>query len=184
MGRTLSSSHRKKISEAKKGKKHSIETRKKISEALKGKPKSSGRKHSIETRKKMSDSRRGKKHSIESRKKMSDSKKGKPQSSSHRKKVSQALTGRTISVSHRKAMSQSWMNAPNRYGENHHKAILTEKDVLHIHFLYTDELKRRYRDGKKRVPNGFAQELAYHYGVRPDWISAIGHHRGWKHLDN
>ena len=55
----------KKISAARKGKKHSEETRKKISEANKGK------KLPEETRRKMSEAHKGKKHSEEARKKMS-----------------------------------------------------------------------------------------------------------------
>ena len=82
LGKHLSEEHKKKLSEANKGKyagennpmygkTHTEETRKKLSEALKGKSKSE------ETRKKMSDAKKGKYASEETRKKLSEAHKGK-----------------------------------------------------------------------------------------------------------
>ena len=100
-GYTHSEETRKKISDAKKGKKQSEEAKKKRSEALKGKHLSEeakkklseaqkgeknnmyGKHHSEETKKKMSDARKGKKsnmygknHTDEAKKKISEAKKG------------------------------------------------------------------------------------------------------------
>ena len=75
-GGNFTEEHRRKISEARKGKKrkpHSEETRRKISEARKGKK---GKPHSEEHRRKMSEAKKGKK--------------GKPQSEEHRQKISEA----------------------------------------------------------------------------------------------
>ena len=74
----------KKISAARKGKKHSEETRKKISEANKGK------KLPEETRRKMSEANKGKKLPEETRRKMSEAHKGKKHSEEARKKMSHA----------------------------------------------------------------------------------------------
>ena len=68
-----SDEHRRKLSEAKKGKKReafSEETRRKMSESQKGIT------HSEETRRKMSEAMKGKTHSEETRRKMSESQKG------------------------------------------------------------------------------------------------------------
>jgi len=61
--KTLSAEHKKKLSDAFRGRKHSDETRQKISDANRG------RKHSDETKRKISESKRGMKQSEETKKK-------------------------------------------------------------------------------------------------------------------
>lgn len=81
----MSEEHKKKMSEANKGKKRAAETKKKMSEAQKGKPKSD------ETKKKLSEANKGKKRgpmSEETKKKISESKKGKPKSEEQKRKIS------------------------------------------------------------------------------------------------
>ena len=77
-----------------KGKHHSEEHKKKMSEAKKGKYAGEnnpmyGKKHSDETRRKMSDAKKD--MSEETRKKISVGHKGKPKSEEHKKKLSKAL---------------------------------------------------------------------------------------------
>ena len=93
IGRIFSEEIRKKLSEAKFGKKHSEETRRKISKALFGK------KPSDETRKKLSKANLGKKFSEEHKKKISEALLGKTHSCSEeaRKKLSEANLGKTQS---------------------------------------------------------------------------------------
>ena len=107
--RRFSKEHRRKIGLALKGIKRgpfSLEWRKKLSEAGKG------RVHSIEARKKMSISQMGKKNhnygksaSEETRRKMSISQKGRKHSEETRMNISKALTGRIFSEEHKKNMS-------------------------------------------------------------------------------
>ena len=98
-GKPISTEHRKKISDARKGKPgttHSAETKQRISDAKKGNP--SGRKgktNSIEHRKKISDSNKGKTHSAETKQKISDSNKGKTHSAETKQKMSDAKKGKT-----------------------------------------------------------------------------------------
>ena len=74
-GKKLSTETRRKLSEAKKGKKLSTEHRQKISKSLKGENNYFyGKKHSAETRQKISKSLKGKKHSAETRQKISEAK--------------------------------------------------------------------------------------------------------------
>lgn len=124
--------------------------------------------------------RRGKAktHSIATRKKISQAQMGKTHSIASRKKMSEAHTKDNLSIETLKKMSQA------SRGENHSQAILTEKDVLDIRFLYKDELERRDREGKTQVAKGFALELSEYYGVRVSHISSIGRHKIWKHLEN
>jgi len=91
--------------------------------------------------------------------------------------MSEAHTKDNLSIETLKKMSQATR------GENHGGAILTEKDVLDIRFLYKDELERRHREGKTEVAKGFALELSEYYGVHVSHISTIGRHRAWKYLD-
>ena len=121
--------------------------------------------------------RRGTTLSASHRKKMSDSLKGRTYSASYRKKMSDALMGRIHSIKTRKRMFEA------QHGEKHAQAILTEKDVLDIQWLYKDELERRYHEGRIRVSRGFAQELSEHYDVSRGHISTVGHHGAWKYLD-
>ena len=86
-GKTPSREYRHKMSEAIKGKTHSLESRKKMSEARKGS------KHSPETCRKISASKTGKPRSPETRLKIAKSKKGVAVSESTRRKISQANKG-------------------------------------------------------------------------------------------
>ena len=113
--KNMSEEHRRKLSEAKKGKKFSEETRRKISEANKR------RTLSEETRRKISESMKGenhpfygKQHTYETKKKMSEAHKGennqnfgKHISDDMRRKISEALKGRTFSEEHRRKLSEA-----------------------------------------------------------------------------
>ena len=86
---SFSEEHKRKISEDRKGKKHSEESKKKISEA-----------------------RKGKKHSEESKRRMSESAKGKKISKEQRRKISEILTGKTIEKRRR---YKNMKLTPNQY---------------------------------------------------------------------
>ena len=86
-GKYKSAEHRKKMSEALKGRQFSAETCKKMSEARKGKHRSD------EIRKKISESAKGKHLSAEHRKKLSESHKGKQRSAETCKKIAEARKG-------------------------------------------------------------------------------------------
>ena len=99
----FSEEHRRNISEAKKGKKRdsfSEEHRRNISEAKKGKKRKNRKNRgspSEETRRKMSEAKKGKKLSEETRRNISEAKKGKkraPFSKEHRRKLSEAKKGK------------------------------------------------------------------------------------------
>lgn len=121
----FSEEHRRKLSEAKMGKKLSEETKKKIGEALKGKEiseetrrkmseASKRRKHTEESKKKMSEARKGREFSEETRRKISESLKGrrKPErSKEHRRKISETLRGRKHSEETKKKMRESHRKA-------------------------------------------------------------------------
>ena len=89
---------RRKLSEARKGKKLSDETRRKMSEARKGeKHYLFGKTHTAETRQKMSEAQKGKKNHLfgktlsdETRRKLSEAQKGKKLSDETRRKLSEA----------------------------------------------------------------------------------------------
>jgi hypothetical protein len=98
------------------GYKLSNETRKRMSEAKKGK-KLLGHLVSDETKKKMSESQKGhqgyykdKNLSDETKKKMSEAKKGKKFTDEHKRKLSESLLGRKLSEEHKKAMSETKRN--------------------------------------------------------------------------
>ena len=88
----VSEKHRKKLSEAGKGRVVSEETRRKLSEALKE------RKHSEETRRKMSESHKGKINSEETKRKISESHKGKVFSEETKRKMSDVHKRKTLSI--------------------------------------------------------------------------------------
>jgi len=74
--RTFSVEHRRRLSEAQTGKKHSAEACRKMSEALKGRKGKKRPPFSAETRRKMSEAHKGKKFSAERCRKMSEVRKG------------------------------------------------------------------------------------------------------------
>lgn len=126
-GKTLSEETRRKLSEAKKGKKRapfSEETRKKMSEAQKGeKNHFYGKTHTEETRKKISEANKGRIFSEETRKKISESNKGKAYSEESRRKISEANKGRIpwnkgkqLSEEARKKMSEAKKGHPPTKG--------------------------------------------------------------------
>ena len=123
---THSEETRRKISEAKKGKKMSVEARRKLSKAKKGKPnfRARGRKCSEETRRKISEANKGRKQSKEHRRKNSEANKGeknanfgnkgekspafgRKHSAETRRKISESNRRRKISVETRRKMSES-----------------------------------------------------------------------------
>jgi G:T-mismatch repair DNA endonuclease (very short patch repair protein) len=136
----------KKISESKKGKpsalkgkrgRYSKDTLKRMSEAKKGK------KHSEETKKKRSESLKGRIFSAESKKKMSESRKGKKLSVEHKKNLSKSHMGNQPSVDTKKKMSESRKGtSPWNKGVPHtveHKKKMSES-------MSTPEQKQRARE--------------------------------------
>lgn len=104
LGRKASEETKRKMSQAKLGKKHgpmSDEQKAALSAALKG------RKLPEETRMKMSASRTGRKFSEESKAKISAASKGRPKSEAHRAALSAAMIGRKLPESTRRAMRES-----------------------------------------------------------------------------
>ena len=133
----------KKISAARKGKKHSEETRKKISKAM------SGRKLSQETKERLSKANSGKNHPMyskklpeETRKKISEANKGKKLPEETRRKMSEAHKGKKHSEEARKKMSHA-RNTTGFFHVNKRKC-LTCKQGFTYEYLYCDD------DGKKR----------------------------------
>ena len=114
-GKRHSDEHRKKLSKAAKGKHISEETKKKISESTSGeKNHMFGKHHSNETKKKIGEASKGRYYSEEARRKMSKAKKGKKLSEEHRRKLSEAMKdkpahnkGVPMSEETRKKMSES-----------------------------------------------------------------------------
>ena len=107
-GKKLSDEHKKKLSEAHKGKSVwnkgkpcSEETKKKISEA------NTGRHHTDEVKRKMSEQRKGKHHSEEWTRKISESNKGRRCSEETKKRISETLKGRRLSEETIKKMRES-----------------------------------------------------------------------------
>ena len=126
--KTLSSVHRRKISESLKGRTVSAETRRKMSD----------RTVSAETRRKISEAKKGKTHSEETRRKMSEAHKGKkrkPHSAETRRKMSEAAKGRTspnlgkpMSMEQRRKISES--NKHPEYGSAHKFFLSLPSDML------------------------------------------------------
>jgi len=131
-GAVLSEEHRRKISEAHKGKsvpeetKHKIsetrkkqgspwlkgkrlseETKRKISEAVMGNQHTLGLKHTAEARRNMSEARKGKTHSEETKRKMSEAHRGHAVSEEARRKISAALKGKKVSGETRRKISEA-----------------------------------------------------------------------------
>ena len=73
----------------------SEEHKRKISEAMKGKQLHKGKKMSDETKRKISEAKKGKHHSEESKRKMSEAKQGKVMTEEHKQKLSEAMKGKT-----------------------------------------------------------------------------------------
>ncbi len=102
--------HRRKLSEANKGKHHSLETRRKMSKALMGNHHTKGKHLSEEHKKKLSIAGRGRKCSEETRRKISKTEKGKkcpPLSEEHKKKISIANIGKKCSEETKKKISEA-----------------------------------------------------------------------------
>lgn len=77
------------------------ETRKKISKAKKGK------RHLAETKLKISEAGKGKVHSAETKQKIAETMKGKTRSEEHKQNLSKALSGKTVPEETRKRMSKA-----------------------------------------------------------------------------
>lgn len=107
LGKRLSVEHKEKISAANRGRKLSIETRKRISDSHRDRKVSVGRKHSAETRAKMSASRMGREVSAETRKKLSARNSGWEHSAEARAKISVAKMGTKASSATRSKMSSA-----------------------------------------------------------------------------
>lgn len=99
---------KRKISEAKKGKKMSKEARRKMSEARKGK------KRSKDAIRKTAEANKGKKRSEETKRKIGKSSKKRWKNSEYRAKISESLKGRKLSEEHKRNISKaiSGQNGP------------------------------------------------------------------------
>ena len=121
-GNPLSSEHKRKMSEAHKGKTFSPEHKKNISAAQRGeKNHFYGKHHSAETKEKMSAAKKGENHHMygkklpsETIKKLSDAQSGKnnpmygrKHTPEARQKISEAQKGKTLSPAHKKKISES-----------------------------------------------------------------------------
>ena len=114
-GKKLTLEHRRKIGEAGKGRRNSEETLQKMSEAQKGNKNHAFGKHpSKESRQKMSEARKGNKnhffgktHSKEARRKISEAGKGRTPSEETRRKLSEANKGKTVSPETRRKLSEA-----------------------------------------------------------------------------
>ncbi len=94
-GKIFSEEHKRKLSEACKGRSHSEETKRKQSEVKIGKNNPNyGKSHSEEHRRKIGDAQKGKTRSEETKIKISEALKGKTPSEETRKKISEAQKGR------------------------------------------------------------------------------------------
>ena len=113
-----SEEHRRKLSEAMKGKKRSEEHRRKLSEATKGRRNPNyGKKCSEETKKKISESLKGREFSEETKRKISEAMKGKKRSEEHQRKLNEANRGRKHSEETKKKLSEA-MKAIRRRKKN------------------------------------------------------------------
>jgi len=106
IGRTLTEETKRKMSEAKKGKKRTEETKRKISNAHKGK------KFSSEHKKKISDAGKKRNHSKETKQKMSASKIGSTLSDNHKKRISDSHIGLKHSEKTKQKMSRARKGIP------------------------------------------------------------------------
>jgi group I intron endonuclease len=86
-GKALTEEHRHKLSEVQKGRVITPEHRRKIGEALKGKKKPP---RTEETRRKMSEAKKGSVHTEETRRKIGEAQKGKVLTEEHKRKLSEA----------------------------------------------------------------------------------------------
>ena len=148
----MSEEAKKKISEARKGKKLSEEARKKISEAHKGK------KLSEEARKKVSEANKGKKLSEETRKKLSEANKGKkhsPMSEETRKKLSEALQGKKhspMSEETRKKLSEAQKGRPGSFKGMHHSEEARKKmSEAHKGCHHSEEARKKLSETFKTL---------------------------------
>ena len=153
-GKTLSEEHRRKLSEAKKGrpscmlgKKHSEETKRKMK----------GKHLSEETRRKLSESHKGNKHSEETKKKMSESHKGKNiwmkgkhLSEETKKKMSEALKGKPSGMLGKKHSEET-----KKKMSEAHKNGKQSKKVLQLSL--DGELIREWDSTMECGRNGFNQ---------------------------
>ena len=142
-GQKHSEEHRRKNSESKKGKKrkpHSAETRRKMSEVRKGNPNYGrkgekhhffGKTHSAASRRKMSEATKGQKHSEETRRKISDANKGKTPSEETRRKISEARKGQKH-PNFGKALSVE----TRRKISEANKGKMRNPDYMRVHALY------------------------------------------------
>ena len=92
-----SEEHKRKISQARKGKSHSEETKRK----MRGMGGMSGKSHSEETKRKM----RGRSHSEEAKKKISKATKGRKLTEDHKKKISESNMGKSKTITEKRKQS-------------------------------------------------------------------------------
>ena len=132
-GKILSEEHRRKISEAKKGKNRgplSTEHRRKVSEAMKGENNPMyGKTHSEESLQKMSEWQKGKNRgplSTEHRRKISEAHTGKKKSPDHIRKMSEAKKGKKPSEETRRKLSE-WQKGKKLSNEHRRKISESNK---------------------------------------------------------
>jgi hypothetical protein len=69
------------------------------------------------------------------------------------------------------------IKSKGRPGSAHHKAKLTESDVIAIRAEY-----QRLTVGRSRMPKGATRRLVEHYGVGKDIICSIASGKTWTHI--
>jgi hypothetical protein len=194
--KSFTEERRKKMSEARKGKRLKEETRRKISAANRGKKRSqetkdkisasnSGKKRSDEAKRRMSESAKGRKASDETKRKMSEAHSGdkhpmfgKKHSEESRRKMSESRKGKTLSQEHKDKLSPHFSGEKNpmfgKTGAQHNRGIA--RDWIHPVYgehrgLAISDLVRKFPDQK--LNPGSLSRVATGYN---------SHHKDWKIL--
>ena len=154
-----SEEHKRKISQARKGKSHSEETKRK----MRGMGGMSGKSHSEETKRKM----RGRSHSEEAKKKISKATKGRKFTEEHRKKISESTKGKSKTITEKRKQA-AIKSAIARTGKPGHK--LTEETKTKISEATQGRIP--WNKGLKGVQKSSTSKKLYYNGILYDSISS------------
>lgn len=193
IGRVVSESTRKRISEIHKGKVVSEETRKKQSENNVG---MLGKQQTPETRRKISESRMGHVVTKETREKLRIQKLGKPLTEEHKQKIGNTLKGQRVGEKHpmwgkkrteesKRKTSESLKKNPPMLGKKHTDETKNKLRVARSKQVFTEETRRKLSvasTGRKYPPR--TQEAKnkmrdaklgiYEGEGNPNWRGGIG----------
>ena len=158
-GLRQSEEHKRKISQARKGKSHSEETKRKM-RRMGG---MSGKSHSEETKRKM----RGRSHSEEAKKKISKAIKGRKLTEDHKKKISESNRGKPKTITEKRKQSAIKIAAA-RTGVPGHK--LTEETKRKISEATQGRIP--WNKGLKGVQKSSTSKKLYYNGIFYDSISS------------